>query len=198
MTSKPRRKETLGARAFRVLLALYPAGFRDEYSRELALVFVDRYREAITFSDRARHWFEAVAGILIEAPKEHYRMILQDLRYAWRVLRQHALIAAVIVFTLGAGIGANTAVFSVLNAVALRNPLRVPDADQLYIINTGRYVASGQESARLSGPMFDVLHRAAPDGVGVAAMSRGIARVYTRTAGERETDILRRECGGSE
>ena len=38
--------ERLSARAFRALLALYPAAFRDEYGRELSLVFVDRYREA--------------------------------------------------------------------------------------------------------------------------------------------------------
>ena len=62
-----------------------------------------------------------VAGILAEAPKEHARLIRHDLRYAWRVLRQHALVTTTIVLTLGLGIGANTAVFSVLNAVALQN-----------------------------------------------------------------------------
>jgi len=167
----------MGIRAFRVLLALYPAAFRDEYGRELALVFVDRYRDAAGPWDRARLWLEAIAGILVEAPKEHARMILQDLRYAWRVLRQHRLVTATIVLTLGLGIGANSAVFSLLNAVVLRAPLPVPDAEELYTVNGGRYVASGSESARLSGPMFDLLRRAAPEGVGVVAMSRAVARV---------------------
>jgi putative ABC transport system permease protein len=187
MAAMSRRKAPRSARAFRALLALYPAAFRDEYGRELTLVFVDRYRDAAGRWDRARLWLEAVAGILGEAPKEHCRMIIHDLRYALRALRQHMLVTTTIVITLGLGIGANTAVFSLLNAVVLRTPLRVPDADQLFTVNGGRYVAAGPESARLSGPMFERLRQAAPGGVGVAAMSRGVARVYTRTDDERET-----------
>jgi predicted permease len=187
MSNIPRPSEGLGTRVFRALLSLYPAAFRDEYGRELALVFVDRYRDAVGPLDRARLWIEAVVGIVVEAPQEHARMIRQDLGYAWRVLRQHALLTTTIVLTLGLGIGANTAVFSVLNAVALRTPLGVPDPGELYTVNGGTYVASGQESARLSGPEFDALRQAAPDGVSVAAMSRGMARVYTRTDRERET-----------
>jgi predicted permease len=179
--------ERLSARAFRALLALYPAAFRDEYGRELSLVFADRYRDAVGSRDRILIWLEALAGILIEAPKEHARMIRSDLRDAWRVLRRHAVITATIVVTLGLGIGANTAVFSLLNAVALRSPLPVQHAEQLYAVNSGRYVATGPETARLSGLMFDLLRQSAPDGVGIAAISRGIARVYTRTAAERET-----------
>ncbi len=179
-------RERQSARAFRALLALYPAAFRDEYGRELSLLFVDRYREAGGPWDRARLWLEALSGVLSEAPKEHARMILCDLRDAWRVLRRHALITSTIVITLGLGIGANTAVFSVLNAVALRSLLPVQHADQLYVVNIGRYVTSGPEGARLSGPTFDLLRQTAPDDVGVAAMSRGIARVYTRTSAERE------------
>src|SRR5262245_31062614 len=164
--------ERFSARAFRALLALYPAVFRDEYGRELSLVFVDRYRDATGRWDRARLWIEALVGVLTEAPKEHGRMIVCDLRDAWRVLRQHGFITATIVVTLALGIGANTAVFSVLNAIALRSPLPVSDAEQLYAVNSGRYVESGPEAARLSGPMFDVLRQAAPDGVRLAAMSR--------------------------
>jgi predicted permease len=180
------RKEALSVRAFQALLALYPAAFRDEYGRELALVFVDRYRDAGGQWERVRLWLEAVIGILAEAPKEHCRMILHDLRYAGRVLRQHMLVTTTIVATLGLGIGANTAVFSVLNAVMLWS-LPVADADRLFSVNSGSYVASGLESARLSGPMFDRFRQAAPEGVGVAAMSRGVARVYTRTDDEPGT-----------
>jgi putative ABC transport system permease protein len=178
--------ERLSTRAFHALLALYPAAFRDEYGRELSLVFIDRYRDATGPGDRTRLWLEAVVGILTEAPKEHARMILHDLRDAGRNLRRHAIITAIIVVTLGLGIGANTAVFSLLNAVALRSPMPLKHAEQLYVVNTGRYTASGPESARLSGPMFDLLRQSAPDHVGLAAMSRGIARVYTRTPEEHE------------
>jgi predicted permease len=176
----------VGIRAFRALLALYPTAFRDEYGRELALVFVDRYRDAAGTWDRARLWLEAALGILVEAPREHARLLRQDVRYAWRVLREHRLVTATIVLTLGLGIGANAAVFSLLNAVVLRAPLPVPEADELYAVRGGPYAASASESARLSGPMFEALTRSAPEGVGVAAMSRAVARVYTRRDGERE------------
>ena len=91
------RRETASTRAFRVLLALYPAAFRDEYHRELMLVFLDRYRYSTSRWDRARLWLEASTGILAEAPKEHARMVLQDLRYALRVLRQRPFVTATIV-----------------------------------------------------------------------------------------------------
>lgn len=176
-------RERLSTRAFHALLAFYPAAFRDEYGRELSLVFADRYRDATGPWDRVRLWCEAFVGILTEAPKEHTRMILQDLRYAVRSLRQHALVSTTIVVTLGLGIGANTAVFSLLNTVMLRT-LPLPDAGDLLTVSSGEDAIS---RARFSGPTFDRLRAAAPDGVGVAAMSRGVARVYTRTRDERET-----------
>src|SRR5262245_59403597 len=138
----------LSARAFRALLALYPAAFRDEYGRELSLVFSDRYRDADGSWDRFLIWLEALAGILTEGPMERARMIGSDLRDACRVLGRHALITATIVLTLALGIGANTAVFSLFNAVAVRSFLPVEHAEQLYIVNSGRHVASGPEGAR--------------------------------------------------
>jgi hypothetical protein len=144
----------------------------------------ERYRDADSAWDRARLSMEAAIGIFVEAPKEHGRMIRQDLHYALRMLRRHALVTTIIVLTLGLGIGANTAMFSLMNAVLLRT-LPVPDADHMFMANTGSRAASPQ-SARLSGPMFERLHDAAPNGVSVAAMSRGIARAYTRIDGESD------------
>jgi predicted permease len=172
-------REPLSVRAFRVLLTLYPAAFRDEYRRELVLAFVDGDRGAAGAWDRTRLWFVALKGVLVEAPKEHGRMLLQDLRYGVRVLRERALVTITIVLTLGLGIGLNTAMFSLVNAVMLR-ALSLRGADDLYSVNLGERVITGPESARLSGPMLERLQQVAPDQVSVTAMSRGVARVHTR------------------
>src|SRR5262245_3941027 len=58
----------------------------------------------------------------------------QDLKYSFRLLRKNPGFACVVVITLALGIGANTAIFSFVNAVII-NPLPFPDSDRLVVIN---------------------------------------------------------------
>jgi putative ABC transport system permease protein len=59
--------------------------------------------------------------------------MIKEIRFAIRQLANHAAFTLIAIFALALGIGANTAIFSVVNAVLLR-PLPYPDSDKLIVL----------------------------------------------------------------
>ena len=95
------------------------------------------------------------------------RTLIQDIRYTLRLLVQNPGFAAVAVLTLALGIGANTAVFSVVNAVLVR-PLPYEDPEQLTVIWTDFGVDLPQNW--VSGPEFLEMQEFSTlfEGIGIA------------------------------
>lgn len=96
-----------------------------------------------------------------------------DLRFALRTLRKNPGFTAVVVTSLALGVGANTAIFSVINAVMLKS-LPVDHAEQLYLVKHEARTASAQ---RFSVPLFEHLRAALPAGSSIAGISR-VSRMY--------------------
>jgi predicted permease len=138
------------------------AGLSPEKARRAATLELGR---VASITQQVR---EERAGARVDA-------LLSDVRYAGRMLRANPGFTLVVVLSLAAGIGANSAIFSVANAVLLRT-LPVPDPDQLQIV---RYQSRLPIAPRFSYPGFEQLRNGFPDPHGLAAMSR-VGRVRAR------------------
>jgi putative ABC transport system permease protein len=123
----------LRTRIFRFLLRAYPKDFRLDYGKQLEQVFRRDYEDEARqrgVAGTARLWWETTVDIFRTAPREHLQDLAPEIRYAGRTISRHAAFSLLVICILALGIGAATAVFSVVNAVAFRR-LPFPHADQL-------------------------------------------------------------------
>ena len=113
--------------------------------------------------------------------------LLQDIRYGIRTLTRQPGFAATAILTLALGIGATTAIFSVVNAVVLR-PMPFDEPERIVVV-TNRNLKTGNRQHDRVGTGLSRLARAEPQlrGAGVSARRRrdqrhGEQRVGLRTA----------------
>lgn len=117
-------------RLYRALLRLYPASFRDEYSKEMCSVFVERRNHTSGRAAILGLWMETVLDIFANAVRVHWDLLRQDLHYAARTFRRSPGFALTAILLVSLGVGATTAVFTITDHVLIR-PLPFAEPDRL-------------------------------------------------------------------
>jgi predicted permease len=151
------RAHTVNNAVYRALLYCYPAAFRNEYGNQMLLMFAEQLGEARRTGgplEQAALWVHATLDTLTIAPKEHWHVILQDLRYALRIMAASPSFTAVAILSLALGIGANTAIFTLWNGVLHRPLPAVHKPEQLVMLSNPDDAGmwTGRWDGRTDGP----------------------------------------------
>ena len=150
-------------RVYRWLLRFFPPSFRDRFGDDMAEVFGDRVSRARAQGRLAvaRLWARTILDVAAHGLAERRsaraltrtktmtisQSIAQDVRFALRAYRARPSVTIAALITLALGIGANTAIFSVVHAVLIRDlPYaggdRIVHVYESYRQNRGRMVAN--------------------------------------------------------
>ena len=119
----------VSVRLYRLLLKLYPAGFRERFSEPLQRDFQDDYAGVHGLGDAARFWTRTLADVGRSVPAQVAERNSDRTRVMRsRLWRHRPLPTVFVIVVLATAIGANTGVFSVLNALLIRSlPFHEPD-----------------------------------------------------------------------
>ena len=123
------RRRSRADRLFRLLLRLFPSEFRGDFGDEMSAVFRDARADADAAGRLGivRLWWRTLGGTFKTAPREHLAVLVRDATYGLRLMRKYPLATAAAMLTIALGVGANTAMFTVVNAVLLQLPFEDPD-----------------------------------------------------------------------
>jgi predicted permease len=120
-------KISLSERIYAALLRWYPADFRRDFASDMRDVFRDHLRTARERSGVfgvAMLWLRTIPDLLLTGIHFHednmLQAMLQDARYATRMLKKNPLFTIIAVLVVGLGTGAVSTIYSVANAAILR------------------------------------------------------------------------------
>lgn len=170
---------------YRTLLLTYPAAFRREHGQDATDVFADVAHAEACRGNVAllRLWLRSVPAVVRgglqerremnrshpdpSGPSWRFETMLSELRHSLRALLRRPGFTVTAVLTLALGIGATTAVFSVVDGVLLR-PLPYPDADRLVdLSHSAPELSSGDWGLSSAGYFYFREHADLLDSVGV-------------------------------
>ena len=175
---------TVNNRLLRALLRMLPAEFRGEYGREMEMTFRSERRESRGTTSLLRLWLATLADIVKTAPAEHVDILTRDLAYAVRMLARRPVLTLTATLTLALGVGANTAIFSVINGVLLA-PLPYPDSDRVVLVQEDGPDVDPGTTGYFS---FDVIRAEQQTFDGIAAMA-GWSAIFAGDGKEAERVI---------
>ena len=198
-----RERRAPGERHYRLLLRAHPRAFRDRYEAELVQCYREAWgadAEGRGLAAAAAFLFRMFAGVMGTAARQRVGAAMAsfdtregegwgmgdigfDLRLALRRLLRRPLWTAMVLLTLGPGMGATVAVFSVYQRVVL-SPLPYDGSERLLRVQQ-RNVENGMEGLALSTPATAELRAATEVFDAVGVIQRGGVRGMTGSRGGR-------------